>query len=113
MIQKYEMDFEHGMQPSDMGDYVRYSDHLTAIENLKTSKDYMKWFRALFPHHDLMLEINEEAGDNYATLHANHSGICAQVSGTQEQWESKDGRANMVQWLCKALMTGLLNKAME
>jgi hypothetical protein len=111
MIQRYSPGNYAEMNEDDRhGEYVKYNDML---EYMRNGLDYQDWFKAVFPDSLLVIKYGHPGNGDFATLIATQNCVISQVSGTQEQWESKDGRANMVQWLCKALMTGLLNNAME
>lgn len=107
MIKRYDTDGYGDIGENDSGRFVKYEDHERYMqEYADNALDYDKWMQRIFPQ--AHLEVYRKNGT--VLLSAMLGEINAQVETTQAEWYGKDGRMAAVQWLCKALLTELLNR---
>jgi hypothetical protein len=122
MIQRYSPGFSETMVEDVGGSYVLHKEFIQMVDQCEDNRlDFIRWFREVFPNRDfcLVVSFSEYSVPEAITVTKYVDGgnnIVAMVEineSNRVRWHEKEVRANAVQWLCKALMTGLLNKAME
>ncbi len=109
MIKRYDYSDE-GMERDELGQYVEYLDHLRYVaEHEKNELDFEGWIERIFPQADIDFMQKSDGKELIVTI----GDINAQITVPAADWATKEGRMNAVQWVCKALLTELLNRCVK